>query len=421
MRKILSIVKREYLQRVRSRLFIFITLMGPLLMLAFAIVPGFVFNLKTGEATRIAVIDQSGVIFQKLSQEFSREDEEVRTNIVLELVSDEGRGTESIKQKLRRRVQQNEIDGFVIIPENVLTSGRAEYLGNNLGDVFTVESLNRELTRAVVEERMNRARIDRQLIKNLSEDVSLNTVKISEEGEEKDSGESFGLAFFTGFLIYFTITMYGQTILSSVVEEKSTRIAEVLFSSITPLYLILGKLIGVSLVALTQYLIWGASLLGVSIYGAATIALYGMDMTIPNISVSVIIYFMLFFLLGYFVYATIYILLGSIVTTPQEGGQIAMPVVFLFIIAFYLAVPVIRSPDSQFSFWMSLIPFFSPITMMVRIVSHTPPMWQILLSISLCLATIIFLVWMAARIYRIGMLMYGKRATIPEVFRWLLS
>jgi ABC-2 type transport system permease protein len=133
----------------------------------------------------------------------------------------------------------------------------------------------------------------------------------------------------------------------------------------------------------------------------------------------VFVYFALFFLLGYFIYATIYVLLGSMVTTTQEGGMLAMPIILLLVIGFYMAFPVIQRPDSSFAFWASMFPFFSPITMLVRIVTKTPPFWQIGLSLLIGFATVILLTWLAARVYRIGMLMYGKRATIPEVWRWV--
>jgi len=127
----------------------------------------------------------------------------------------------------------------------------------------------------------------------------------------------------------------------------------------------------------------------------------------------------LFFLLGYFIYATIYALVGSMVTTSQEGGQLALPIIMLLVIGFYLAFPVIRSPNSPFAFWVSLIPFFAPITMLIRIVSQTPPFWQIALSLGIGFATVALLLWLASRVYRVGMLMYGKRATIPEVLKWV--
>jgi len=204
------------------------------------------------------------------------------------------------------------------------------------------------------------------------------------------------------------------------VEEKETRIAEILFSSVRSFTLMVGKLIGVSLLAVTQLAIWTTAFAALSIFLVPALLSRGFeDISIPSLPQSFFLYFFLFFIIGYFIYALIYVLIGSMVTTTQEGGQLAMPVVFILVAGLYMAFPVMRSPNSQFAFWVSLFPFFSPITMVVRIVAQTPPTWQILLSLFIGAATAMFLLWVASRIYRIGMLMYGKKATVPEVIRWL--
>ncbi len=149
------------------------------------------------------------------------------------------------------------------------------------------------------------------------------------------------------------------------------------------------------------------------------LAAQGVPISLPHIPAMMFVYFVLYFLLGYFLYATIYALVGSMVTTTQEGGQLALPIVLLLVAGFYLAFPVIRSPNSSLAFWASMFPFFAPITMLVRIVTETPPVWQIALSLAIGFATVVGLIWLASRIYRVGMLMYGKRATIPEVLRWV--
>jgi ABC-2 type transport system permease protein len=219
--------------------------------------------------------------------------------------------------------------------------------------------------------------------------------------------------------MYLTILLYGQVVLGAVIEEKETRIAEILFSSVKPFTLMLGKLVGVSLVALTQLAIWGIAFGVFAIYGVSVLASRGVPVNIPSIPAINYFYFALFFLMGYFVYSTMYALVGSMVTTAQEGGQLAMPIVFLLVIGFYFFLPVGRSPDSPFAFWVSMVPFFSPVTMMVRITTQTPPFWQIALSLFIGFGFVAFLTWVASRIYRVGMLMYGKKATIPEVMRWV--
>jgi ABC-2 type transport system permease protein len=181
----------------------------------------------------------------------------------------------------------------------------------------------------------------------------------------------------------------------------------------------MGKLVGVSLVALTQLGIWASAFLAFSVWGVAWLAGRGFELPFPHIRPMLFLYFLIYFLMGYFIYATVYAVVGSMVTTTQEGGQAAMPIVLMLVAGFYLSFNIISNPSSPLAFWASMFPFFAPITMLVRIVTETPPLWQILLSLGIGIATIVGLVWLASRIYRIGMLMTGKKATIPEVWRWV--
>jgi ABC-2 type transport system permease protein len=233
------------------------------------------------------------------------------------------------------------------------------------------------------------------------------------------SGSGFMLVFSFGLLIYVSVLMYGQMVLAAVIEEKETRIAEILFSSMRSFPLMMGKLIGVSLVALTQLSIWGLAFLLFAGFGVGLMAAQGMPVTMPHVPPMIVVYFLIYFLMGYFIYATIYALIGSMVTTNQEGGQLAIPVVLTLVAGFYFVFPIIRSPNSALAFWASMFPLLAPITMMVRITTETPPAWQIMMSLAIGFATVFGLIWVAARIYRVGMLMSGKRASLPEVWRWI--
>src|SRR6266536_481942 len=446
MRKFLAVIKREYSQRVRTKMFIAATVLGPLVISLFGVVPAMIFSIKAGGPVRIAVVDQTGRMYSRVQKAIMNEGEPVEDqskaptakalnansserieragalqeeSFALEEISLAGRPIDQVKVELGERVRKQEIDGYLILPANLLQNGKAEFFGRNAGDVFTKGRLEDGVSEAVREERLAGANIDATTVRKLSRPVKLQSFKIGERGEERDTGEEFILVFAAGFVIYLTILMYGQVILGAVIEEKETRIAEILFSSVKPFPLMMGKLIGVSLVALTQLSIWGLAFAAFAIYGVGVLSAQGLPVNLPNIAPIVFLYFTLFFLLGYFVYATIYALVGSMVTTTQEGGQLAMPIILLLVVAFYLAFPVIRSPDSTFAFWVSMFPFFSPITMLVRIVTQTPPFWQIALSLVIGFATVVLLTWVAGRIYRTGMLMYGKRATIPEVWRWV--
>lgn len=446
MRKFLAVVKREYVQRVRSRMFVALTILGPVLLLLFAVVPGLLFSLKAGEATRLAIIDQTSDA--KLYQRFrsTLTDEEVENNkdlgasinantqerieqagrsltgsFVTERFNLNGRSLEDVRQELNRRIAAEQLDAYLVFPADILHNPESKpaYYGRNIGDVLTLSQIQERLNLAVNRQRLILAGADEERLNALSQPIELDTYPVNEKGEAgaRDSGAGFFMVFLVGFAIYLTILMYGQVILAAVVEEKETRIAEILFSSVNSFPLMMGKLIGVSLVALTQLAIWGGTFVAA---GAWLLRASGIEaLNIPQLQPLYALYFLLFFLLGYFLYASIYALIGSMVTTTQEGGQLAMPVVMLLVFGFYLAFPVIRSPSSPLAFWVSMVPFFAPITMVIRIVSQTPPVWEIILSLLIGFVTVLALLWLTARIYRVGMLMYGKRATIPEVLRWL--
>ncbi|MFN2533183.1 MAG: ABC transporter permease [Pyrinomonadaceae bacterium] len=446
MRKFLAVVKREYVQRVRAKMFILVTLMAPVIISFFGIAPAIIFSIKAGGPIRVAVVDQTGQLYPSFyavvmgdagdSEDFSQPAtkrtpppnpgerlqqiarERQDPAIVLEEINAGVTSVDQIRTELEQRVRAKRLDGYLIIPADVMAKGTPEFFGSNNSDVFTRRLLQRALNRVVRERRFTAAQIDVQALRQLSRPVDLELNTISSTGNERDSGSGFALVFAVGFVMYLTILMYGQVILGAVIEEKETRIAEILFSSVRPFTLMMGKLVGVSFVALTQLAIWGIAFFSFAFFTGSQIP-GGFPMHMPNIPPVDFVYFALFFLLGYFLYSTIYALVGSMVTTAQEGGQLAMPIILLLVIGFYLFLPVSRSPDSQFAFWVSMIPFFSPMTMLVRIVTQTPPFWQILLSFTIGCATVGLFSWIASRIYRIGMLMYGKKATIPEVLRWL--
>ena len=440
MKKFLAVIKREYLQRVRSKFFIVSTVMGPVVLGLFAVFPVYIANMSFGGATRLAVIDQSGKLYDALQNALTTEetenvdskDEDTASNsqvqrdsrfgsqkFQIEPVSLTGRTLEQAKRDLNERVRANELDGYVVIPADILGSGKPEFYGRSTGDIFTRETLADRLSRAVREQRLAENKIDQRLLREASRRVTLVSTKINDRGEEKVSGSGFTLVFSFGLLIYVAVLLYGQTVLGAVIEEKETRIAEILFSSMRSFGLMMGKLVGVSLVALTQLSIWAIAFTVLAGFGVSMAAAKGVPTTVPHVPPMVLVYFLLFFLLGYFIYATIYALIGSMVTTVQEGGQLAIPVVLMLVAGFYFIFPIIRSPNSRLAFWASMFPFLAPITMMVRITTETPPAWQIILSLTIGFATVVGLVWLASRIYRVGMLMYGKRASIPEVWRWV--
>ncbi|HKP82730.1 MAG TPA: ABC transporter permease [Pyrinomonadaceae bacterium] len=434
MKKFLTVVKREYIQRVRAKMFIVSTILLPLVMSLFGIVPAIILSIKT-PPLHVAVVDRTGKMFVQLRQSFSNEQAEDATSgntndrrdisrlaagdFRFEEVNAADRSDEQIRADLDQRIRNKEIDGYIILAPDFLSTGKTEFFNRNPGDVFSRGRLVSALNRALRQQRLIEANVDSTTREELFQPVNVQAVKIGAGGPERDSGESFALVFGVGFVMYIAILMYGQIVLGAVIEEKETRIAEILFSSVKPFTLMMGKLVGVSLVALTQLTIWGLAFSAFALYGAGVLASSGVNANIPSIPLSQYIYFGLFFLLGYFVYATIYALVGSMVTTAQEGGQLAVPIVLILVVSFYVFFPVSRAPDSSFSFWASMIPLSAPVAMLVRIVTQTPPFWQIALSLLIGFSTVLAIMWVAARVYRVGMLMYGKRASITEALRWV--
>ena len=453
MTKFLAIVKREYVQRVRSKLFVFMTILGPVMLMVFTVVPAMLMGLKT-EDTRLGVLDQTtgAQLFDSVRDALEKpgrnRDTTVKSEVVAGInanskeriehasrgftgkvvvyrIDPQGRSGEDIKGELNAKVGNEELDAYLIIPADILQNSGAspEYYAKNVSDLPTQEQIGRAVNSAVRKQRLTAAGVSDEALERLSKPVDLEVYPVNEKGEQggRASGVAgFAIPFIVAFLMYITVLLYGQVILGAVVEEKETRIAEILFSSVRSATLMLGKLIGVSLVALTQLGIWAAALALVMAYGlTAMAATRGLDQIPIHLPAIFFVYLFVFFALGYFIYATLYVLIGSMVTTTQEGGQLAMPIIFLLMAGLYMAFPVMRSPNSSFATWLSMVPFFSPIVMLVRIVTQTPPFWQIALSLLIGVVTVVVLLWLAARVYRVGMLMYGKKATIPEVMRWV--
>lgn len=454
MNKLLVIIGREYFTRVRTKAFLVSTILMPFFIAMTGVLPGLLFSMKTGDATKLAVFDETGRLYEPVRQSLTatrgRDDggegerprggaagpvsgvpgadggDQMRemgkalgARYEVEGVQAGARARAEVLAELNRRVLKDEIDGYIVLPSDIFESNRAEYYSSNTSDIITREQIKRGVSRGVIEQRMRDANIDGARVRELSKEVVVGTQKVKEGGVERDTGGSFGLAMGIGLFIYAALLLYGQVILQSVVEEKTTRISEVLFSSVNSFQLMLGKLIGVTLVGLTQIAIWGVVLGGFVAYGAVMLAAGGIDFALPAVPLSFLVYAMLFFVVGFLMYATIFVLVGAMVTSEKEAGQMAMPVIFMSVISVYLIFPVIRSPNSSFSFWISIAPFFSPVTMLVRIVTETPPFWQIALSLAVGVATTLGLTWVAARVYRTGMLMYGKSASIPEMLRWV--
>lgn len=449
MNKFLAVLKREYKKVVFTWTFLITTFLMPVIAACFVVVPMFIFSIE-GDQTRIAIADRNGKIAERLKQNLSpkkiaekaqkaakeskqdltatqderlkRSAEQLGGNFGFVEYNAENKSVEQIKRELNAQIKEKKLDAYLIIPENINDKdAKFELFSRKAGDFIINSTLENALNEAVRSQRLLDANISENKLKDLSRKVTFATTSLTETGDEKDEGNSFWASFIVAMLIYIVLAIYGQAIMAAIVEEKETKISEVLFSSAKPFELLMGKLVGVGLAGLTQLAMWILSALLLITFGVTAFFASGggQGIALPNITPLMIVYFFVFFLLGYFIYATIYALIGSMVTNMQEGGQFALPPIMLLLVGLYFCFAVVRDPNSTFAFWVSIAPFFAPIVMPVRILAEIPPFWQIALAVLLNVLAIIGLTWVASRVYRVGMLMYGKRATIPEVWKWI--
>jgi ABC-2 type transport system permease protein len=416
MDKIKAIIKREYLTRVRSKGFLIGTLISPLVMSSFILIPYFVGRSAGPDRYQITILDQSGDDFLF---------ESLRTALAptrprqprYELLREEIKSQEELdarQQALSQRVADKQLDGYLILPREALGRKEIKFYAQNSTSFSNRARLEDAVNEAVFERRIAREGLNTERIRELTKSVGLTVVN---ERGESDRGR-VALAFTLVMLIYLTVLVYGVTVMRGVMEEKQSRIIEVLLASVRPFELMVGKVIGIGLVGLTQYLVWAIFGLALSALSAgAAIAVSGA--ALPKISVSLMIYFIVYYLLGYFLYATLYAMVGAMVSNEDDGQHVQWPITMTFATSVLVSTLAMENPNGVAVTVLSLIPFLGPSLMFLRIALGAAPAWQIAASIASLIVTIIAVVWIAAKIYRVGVLMYGKRPTLPELFRWL--
>lgn len=425
MNKLWTIFKREYLSRVKTKGFLIGTALTPLLIIGLTIGPRLLINLTSEKAKNISVIDLSGIVYSELEKALSDTSSSGENLYNLKLVNASNENVESVKAELSQAVDNDKIDGYFIIPEDIVESNKLEFYAKSVSDLKQNRAYRNIISEVITNYRLKDSNLDPTLINKLTKRVELITFKVEKGGEEtEDRGLSFIVTFVMVMFLYMALIAYGTFVMRSVYEEKLSRVAEVLISSCKPFQLMAGKVLGIGAVGLTQYIIWATVAGLLTVYAGSLINMFspGAETTaIPTIPISVLVYFVIFFVLGYILFATLYAALGAMVNSDQDAQQLQFPVIILIILAFFFTFHIIRNPTSGLSQIVSMIPFFSPITMFTRISVQAPPFSEILLSIVILIATIIFLIWMAGKIFRVGILMYGKRPTVPEIFRWIRS
>jgi len=322
---------------------------------------------------------------------------------------------------LDREVLAGTIDAWIRLDDATLLGAAVPYHGESVSNFVTQRVLSDALTRAVSEARLAGAGIDPGAVAALTREVELETVRVSEEGARAETGLSgFMMAYFLFFLLYMVTLLYGQQVMNGVLEEKSSRVVEVVLTTARPFELMAGKLFGICAVGLTQLGIWLVTLLALTAPGlAAALVRLPEGVTVPSLPIGVVVHFLAHFVLGFLLYASLYAAVGAASNDLREAQQLASGMVIVVVLPAVMAVTVINDPDSVQATVMSLVPLFTPLLMLLRIVVKAPPLWQVALGYALTAAFVALLLGLCARIYRVGILMYGKRPTLAELARWI--
>ncbi len=424
------VIQREYLERIRSKAFIIMTLLMPVFMASTILIPVFLGDMKSGSTRHIVLVASDPAIAEAVKQELMAaptKDEEPAPNKNARgsasksakpryAIDIDTNVTEAERDSLRRQVSDGKIDGFLWLSASDLANRKVVYSAKDVTDFGEGIELRNAVHSAIMKQQLGQKGMSGAEVESVLKPIDFDSIRI-EKGKEGASGISVFLVSFTMvMLLYVNVLVYGFAVMRSIIEEKSSRILEVLLSSVTAKQLLAGKIIGVGAVGLTQTLIWLLVGLAFSLPGIAGSRSMMSNVHIPMIG---IVAFGVFFILGYFLYSTMYAALGSMVNSDQEAQQVQWPAMLPIVFSIILATPVLQHPNSPLAFWTSMVPFFAPILMFVRIMAETPPMWQIALSIALMLLTTWGLLGLSSRIYRVGILMYGKRPTLPELRKWL--
>ena len=432
MKKVWVIIKREYLVRVRSRAFLFGTIVSPLFLLGLILLPAMLAERSGRGQRQITVLDQSGdpQLFAAIKQraelrgsgpdagEGSLRAQNSGFVLSLRLLSPDQNPNDFIREDSNGAGENAAEKAYLILSPGVLDGVVPEYHARNLSD-FAIRSLEESVSAAISERRLMRAGFDATKIGSYMKPVDLRIFKIGAGGESKQGGvrQEFMVAFALLFFLYISVLFYGIFTMRGVIEEKQSRIVEILISSVKPTQMMLGKLVGIGLVGLTQIGIWAISTAMITRFGARLLATAGSQ--VPSIPMSLLVYFVAFFVLGFFLYATLYAMVGAIVSNEEDAQQVQFPVTMLVVMPMMIFGVVMANPNSTLSIVLSMVPFFAPTLMMLRIAVINPPVWQVVLSMLIMVVTILGFLWVAAKIYRVGILMYGKRPSIAELGRWL--
>jgi ABC-2 type transport system permease protein len=424
MRKLWAIVEREYLERVRTRWFAVATVFGPIVLAGLMYLPAYAAmrSKASVDVARIQILDATGTeVGRRVANELNGglTGDTNRTRVIaldqLALAVAESAATKAVIAKT--------IKGYLVLDHSALIGRGARYAGSNATSSTDMRRIEMAVNREVLAQQLRIAGVtpaDADRLKSMR--FELQADRITTTGRGGSGQVSILIAVSIAMLLYMTIFIYGQNVLRGVMEEKQTRVAEIVVSSVRPTTLLAGKVLGVGAVGLTQMIIWIGVSFAMARYRATLLNMMGIDATpmqFPSTTISQTVILVVFFMLGYTFYAALFAAVGSTVNTEQEAQQAQLPIVMLLIVSIMFLQPVLNSPDGKLANTLTWLPFSSPIVMPLRMSAVSVPTWEIVASLFALMAGCYIAVWVAARIYRTGLLMYGKRPTMREMMRWV--
>jgi ABC-2 type transport system permease protein len=413
LRKVRAIIRREYIEHIRRKAFWIFTILLPLMWIGFFAVSIFTQTRASG-VRHIAVIDPTGKYFAPLESEIAHGKDAARFELTNAPVP--AAGVDALRADLKKQIEARKLDGYLLLDADSIAAGKVTYRASSVSDFTYQERLERHLNDVLLRDRLLAKGIASGAIAALEKTVSID----AKRADEKESG-GFMVSMVFFIFLYATLIQYGMYNLRGVIEEKSNRIVEIVISSVRPTELMLGKVVGIGLVGLTQYAIWSVLAMNLALLsGSGLAAALGFaNASIPTVPMSTIAYFVLFFLLGYFFYASIYTAIGAPFNTDQEAQQLSMIPTLMIVSIWAFWGLIVNNPNSTLATVLSLIPPLTPMVMFFRVTLAPVPAWQVLLAVAIMIASIVGMSWFAGKIYRVGILMYGKKPTVPEIFRWL--
>lgn len=416
MGKLWAVIRREFVERVRRKWFWFSAILGPVLFAAALLLPAAF--ASSGGTKRLAVVDGTTSQFAEHVAAALNAGPAFRAVRV--------RAGPRVIDSLMQEVGAKQLDGILILTDDAVTRGAVEYRASNVSSFRDVAELESTLANLVTAARLERAGVDPALLTRAQRGIRLSTTKISgSKTTGESSAQSFSLAYFMAMILYTAILMYGVNVKSSVLEEKTTRIVEVLVSSIRPFPLLLGKVLGVGAVSLFQLLIWGVAtrvLLGQPWMLAGSMAGFDREtqvFQVPHVSTGTAAIFLTYFVGGFLLYSAMFAAVGAMSSSEQDAQQAQLPIVYVLVLSLLSMFALLNNPGSALAVTLSLIPLSSPIAMPVRWAAGDLPATELAASLALLAAGIVVVTWIAARIYRVGILMTGKRPNVRELVRWI--